>query len=219
MYFLSEFALTAPGCVASQVQAWSPVAVDNETKAAHREPVIWPLVTLGAPNWPVNCWNRLSPWAVEGYRVMSLSSRSLEEMRRRCMVRVMFSKWPLPHTQPFESARQKRTRSSHCSRVEQRYRTACHLLEIKLVSVTCGFPWIHQPRITSCVWHITFCVFILVLQPFSLPAICEAEWMFVMCLVDIPFQLNMGASWKHMLSVYYRCTFNIFWFVCNHLNI
>lgn len=45
-------------------------------------------------------------WAVEGYRVMSLSSRSWEEMRRRCMVRVMFNRWLLPHTQPSESARQ-----------------------------------------------------------------------------------------------------------------
>lgn len=39
----------------------------------------------------------------EGYRAMSLSSRSAEEMRRRCMVRVTFTRWLLPQTQPSES--------------------------------------------------------------------------------------------------------------------
>lgn len=39
---------------------------------------------------------------------MSLSRRSLEEMRKRCMVRVMFSRWLLPHTQPFESAEDRK---------------------------------------------------------------------------------------------------------------
>lgn len=150
--FRSDVVQTATGCTASQVQAGLPVAVDNETKARHREPVIWPHVAFVAPNWPVHCSNHLcvcrgtgiaSWWTVEGYRVMSLSSSSLEEMRRRCMVRVMFNKWLLPHTPPSGSARQNAQAlvKRQCNKVEQHYRTSCHLLKIRLVSVTCGFPW------------------------------------------------------------------------------
>lgn len=48
----------------------------------------------------------------KGYKKTSLSSRSPEEMRWRCMVRVMFSKWPFPFTHPFASAKEnERTRA------------------------------------------------------------------------------------------------------------
>ena len=48
----------------------------------------------------------------EGYRVVSLSMRSLEDMRRRCMVRVMFNRWLLPHT-PSESVKKRGERSAN----------------------------------------------------------------------------------------------------------
>lgn len=109
---------TATGCIVSQVQAWLPVAVDNRAKVAHsRTSDLNPCYILcsklaGALFNPsvslVIVAAAFFCQTAEGYRVTRLSSRSVEEMRRRCMVRMMFTKWLLPHTQPSGSARQNR---------------------------------------------------------------------------------------------------------------
>lgn len=104
---LSHFTLTATCCIVSQVQAWLPVAVDNHRKAAQsRTSDLIPSYIRPSKSACLHHPSALWWQTVEGYRVMSLSSRSLEEMRRRCMVRLMFNRWLLPHTQPSESARQ-----------------------------------------------------------------------------------------------------------------
>jgi len=138
------FTLTAKGCIVSQVQAWLPVAVDNQRKAAQERSNVGfgaqkigiisnvlmeacvffsrgPLLQQPFSFWGEFCilcrkccilrsiWIKVNSsysLMLKGYRVVSLSSRSLEEMWIRCMVRVMFNRWLLPHTHPSESARQ-----------------------------------------------------------------------------------------------------------------
>lgn len=85
---------------------WQP----NESSAQRASGLIpcciWCSNQAGGTVWIVWLCLLRRRLVVEGYRVTSLSSRSLEETRERCMVRVMFSKWLLPHTQPSESATQ-----------------------------------------------------------------------------------------------------------------
>lgn len=58
----------------------------------------------------------------EGYRVASLSRRSLEDMRRRCMVRVTFSRWLFPRRSPSVSAKVEGLNLSRTlAKMEQKY--------------------------------------------------------------------------------------------------
>lgn len=155
------------GCTVSQEWAWLPVAVDNQMKVAHSDLIpcyIW-CSKLASPLFePSGCvvivvialW-----WSTEGYRVMSLSRRSLEEMRRRCMVRVMFNRWALPNTQPSVSARQKTSVNLCCNKVEWHYQTACHPLKILYISceksrVSPGLVFTKPQSVPSCTWNIRF---------------------------------------------------------------
>lgn len=154
------------GCAVSQVWAWLPVAVDNRMKVAHSDLIpcyIW-CSKLARPLFePSGCvvivvialW-----WAAEGYRAMSLSRRSLEEMRRRCMVRVMFNRCVPPHTQPSESARQM-TSVYMCSNKGEWLITS-HVTRFKLYSscdpsgVSTGLVFIKPQSVPSCTWNIRF---------------------------------------------------------------
>ena len=57
-----------------------------------------------------------------GYRVESFCRRSLDDMRSRCMVRVMFIRWLLPHTHPSESGRERNHTHTHTDTHTHTYR-------------------------------------------------------------------------------------------------